>query len=53
MKKWQISKSQIVDWYLDFSNESYHVKERYLFFQNLFLKLWATEKNIFEAKKYK
>ena len=23
MKKWQISKSQIVDWYLDFSNESY------------------------------
>ena len=23
MKKWQISKPQIVDWYLDFSNESY------------------------------
>ena len=23
MKKWQISKPKIVDWYLDFSNESY------------------------------
>ena len=23
MKKWQISKPQIVDWYLDFSKESY------------------------------
>ena len=23
MKKWQISKPQIVDWYLDFSSESY------------------------------
>ena len=29
----------------------YHVKERYLFFQNLFSKLWATEKKIFEAEK--
>ena len=23
MKKWQISKAKIVDWYLDFSKESY------------------------------
>ena len=23
MKKWQISKPKIVDWYLDFSNDSY------------------------------
>ena len=37
MKKWQISKAKIVDWYLDFSKEVlHHVKKRYLFFQNLF-----------------
>ena len=42
MKKWQISKPKIVNWYLDFSRVLYHVKERYLFFQNLFSKLRAT-----------
>ena len=51
MKKWQILKPKIVDWYLDFSRVVYNVKERYLFFQNLFSKLWATSKEIFEAKK--
>ena len=29
------------------------LKERYLFFQNLFSKLLATQKKIFDAKKYK
>ena len=53
MKKREISKPKIVDWYLDTNRVLYHVKERYLFFQNLFSKLWATEKKIFEAKKYK
>ena len=53
MKKWQISKPKIVGWYLDFTKESYATLERYLFFQDLFSKLWATSKKIFEAKKYK
>ena len=42
MKKREISKPKIVDWYLDTNRVLYHVKERYLFFQNLFSKLWAT-----------
>ena len=42
MKKWQISKAKIVDWYLDFSKESYTTlksvissfKIFFFFFQN-------------------
>ena len=34
MKKWQISKPKIVDWYLDFSNESYTTLKSVICFQN-------------------
>ena len=41
MKKWQISKAKIVDWYLDFSKESYTTLKSvissfkiFFFFQN-------------------
>ena len=53
MQKWQISKPKIVDWYLDFTKESYVMLKSVTFFSNLFSKLWATENKIFEAQKYK
>ena len=32
MKKWQISKPKIVDWYLDFTKESYATLKSVIFF---------------------
>ena len=47
MKKWQISKPKIVDWYVDFRIPRYHAKERYLVFQNLFFKTMGNLKEHF------
>ena len=43
MKKWQISKPKIVDWYVDFRKESYiTLKSVISSFKIFFSKLWAT-----------
>ena len=51
MANFKTQNRRLVPWFQQ--RVLYHVKERYLFFQNLFSKLWATEKKIFEAKRYK
>ena len=49
MKKWQISKPKTVDWYLDFSKESYTTLKSV----TSAFKTMGNLKEIFEAKKYK
>ena len=54
MKKWQISKAKIVDWYLDFSKESYTtLKSVISSFKICFQNYGQFKRKIFEAKKYK